>query len=124
MEIEIHVVDRSVVAIAVDEEEPLAADTLDRDAYIGCVRWLQGDGLSDASVYSIARIGQVQIMYRARLASPDFAAGPESAEVRLSSWDEIPWDEIAFRTVREALRLYFEDRAKGSFGRVHTVDII
>jgi ADP-ribose pyrophosphatase YjhB (NUDIX family) len=60
-------------------------------------------------VFSIARIGQVQIIFRARFADagpPAFAPGPESEEVRLFSWDEIPWDEIAFPSVHWALRAW------------------
>ena len=48
-------------------------------------------------VYSIPRISQVQVIYRARLVSPDVAAGPESQEVGLFTWDEIPWDDLAFQ---------------------------
>ena len=55
------------------------------------------------AVYSIPRISQVQLIYRARLLSPDVEAGPESQEVRLYRWDEIPWDDLAFPTVRWAL---------------------
>lgn len=55
-------------------------------------------------VFSIARIGQVQVIFRAGFrGAPHFAAGPESLEVRLFSWDEIPWDAIAFPSVRWAL---------------------
>ena len=56
------------------------------------------------AVYDVPRISQVQLIWRATLATPDFAAGPESLEVGLFSWDEIPWDELAFPTVRWALR--------------------
>jgi ADP-ribose pyrophosphatase YjhB (NUDIX family) len=52
------------------------------------------------AVYSVERIGQVQLLYRARLLHEDVAAGPESLEVLLATWDEIPWDELAFPTVR------------------------
>src|SRR5919112_2816643 len=45
------------------------------------------------AVYSIARIGQVQVLFRAGFAEPGFEAGPESLEVRLFPWDEIPWEE-------------------------------
>ncbi len=58
------------------------------------------------AVYSIARIGQVQLIYRARFAdpaNPAFAAGPESEEVGLFAWEDIPWDNLAFPTVRWAL---------------------
>jgi ADP-ribose pyrophosphatase YjhB (NUDIX family) len=75
------------------------------------------------AVMSVVRVGQVHLFYRARLIDDVFDPGHETMEARLFAEDEIPWDEIAFRTVREALRLYFEDRRRGSFDRVHTLDI-
>src|SRR5437868_4040180 len=47
------------------------------------------------AVYSVPRISQVQLMYRACLEKPEFSAGPESLEVALFAWDKIPWDETA-----------------------------
>lgn len=67
------------------------------------------------AVYSIPRIGQVQLMYRARLVSPEIAAGIESLEVALFDWEEIPWDDIAFPSVGWALRHYAETREDQSF---------
>ena len=58
------------------------------------------------AVYSIARIGQVQVIFRARLAEPGFEAGPESLEVGLFGWGEVPWDGIAFPSVHWALRAW------------------
>ena len=56
------------------------------------------------ALYSISRIGQVQIIFRARFAGvPHFAAGSESLEVALFAWEDIPWDRLAFPTVRWAL---------------------
>ncbi len=58
------------------------------------------------ALYSISRIDQVQIIYRARFADParpHVAAGTESLEVELFDWGSIPWREIAFPTVRWAL---------------------
>ncbi len=56
------------------------------------------------AIYSISRIGQVQILFLARFDGPPrFAAGPESLDVRLFAWDDIPWDELAFPSVRWAL---------------------
>jgi ADP-ribose pyrophosphatase YjhB (NUDIX family) len=55
------------------------------------------------AIYSIPRLSQVQLIYRARLASPEIAAGPESIEVALFDYDSIPWAEIAFPSVRWAL---------------------
>jgi ADP-ribose pyrophosphatase YjhB (NUDIX family) len=54
-------------------------------------------------VYSIPRISQVQIFFRARLTSPDVSAGPESEEVALYAWEDIPFDDLAFPSVRWAL---------------------
>ncbi len=60
-------------------------------------------------VFDIARIGQVQVIFRARFTDPEqpvFGPGPESLDVRLFSWDEIPWDEIAFPSVNWALNAW------------------
>ncbi|WP_207480335.1 NUDIX hydrolase [Arenibaculum pallidiluteum] len=55
------------------------------------------------AVYDLPWIGQVQMIFRARLLAPDVSAGPESLEVGLFPWDEIPRAEIAFPTVGWAL---------------------
>lgn len=55
------------------------------------------------AVYSIPRLSQVQVIFAARLRDGSFAAGPESREVRLFAWDEVPGDELAFPSVRWAL---------------------
>jgi len=67
------------------------------------------------AVYSVPRISQVQLMYRARLESEDVSAGPESEEVMLAAWDDIPWPDIAFPTVGWALRHYRETLGKNNF---------
>jgi ADP-ribose pyrophosphatase YjhB (NUDIX family) len=70
-------------------------------------------------VFSIARIGQVQVIFRARFSDagpPVFGAGPESLDVRLFRPDEIPWDEIAFPSVHWALNAWRET-ASGPIGK-------
>lgn len=67
------------------------------------------------AVYSIPCISQVQLMYRARLISPDVRPGEESEAVALYAWDEIPWDEIAFPSVEWALRHFDETREMTTF---------
>jgi hypothetical protein len=64
----------------------------------------------------------VHLFYRARLSSDRFAPGPETIEAQLFAEDEIPWDAIAFRTVRETLQAWFSDRRAGAFG-LHCIDI-
>jgi ADP-ribose pyrophosphatase YjhB (NUDIX family) len=68
------------------------------------------------TMISVPHISQVHVIYRARLRDLDFAPGDESLEVALFSEADIPWEEIAFRTVALTLRHYFADRAAGSFG--------
>ena len=58
------------------------------------------------AVYTIPRIAQVQIMYLAHLKDETFSPGPESLEVTLAGWNEIPWDDLAFPSVRWALEQY------------------
>jgi len=55
------------------------------------------------AVYSVPRISQVQLMYRARLDTEEFGVGVESLDVKLFDWDDIPWTEIAFPSARWAL---------------------
>jgi ADP-ribose pyrophosphatase YjhB (NUDIX family) len=64
------------------------------------------------AIYSIARIGQVQVIYRGHLAEPGITAGTESLEVRFFAWDEIPWDQLAFPTVHWALRHWQESAGR------------
>ena len=75
------------------------------------------------TLLSVPRVGQVHMYWLARLLSDEFAPGHETIEARLFAEDEIPWDEIAFKTVAETLRFYFADRRKGAFA-VHTHDIV
>ncbi|MBS1146715.1 MAG: hypothetical protein H6R08_891 [Proteobacteria bacterium] len=67
------------------------------------------------TLYNLPHINQVYLMFRARLLDLDFKPGIESLETRLFSEAEIPWDEIAFRTVRATLEQYFDDRRNGTF---------
>jgi ADP-ribose pyrophosphatase YjhB (NUDIX family) len=74
------------------------------------------------TVLNVVRVGQVHLFYRARLLDTNFAPGPETIEARLFSEPDIPWEELAFRTVRETLACYFSDRRRGQF-EVHCADI-
>ncbi|WP_332673387.1 NUDIX hydrolase [Aromatoleum sp.] len=84
-----------------------------------CARIEVGDMFT---LINVPHISQVHIVYRARLLDLDFRPGEESLEVALFSEDEIPWDDIAFRTISLSLRRFFEDRRRGTF-RFHEEDI-
>lgn len=66
------------------------------------------------AVYSVPRIGQVQIMFRAGLLG-DYGVGPESEEVKLVEWKDIPWSDLAFPTVVWALTHFAETRNQDVF---------
>ena len=74
------------------------------------------------TMLNVVRVGQVHMFYRARMLDTSLAPGPESIEARLFREDEVPWDELAFRTVRLTLEHFFADRRLGVFG-VHAGDI-
>jgi ADP-ribose pyrophosphatase YjhB (NUDIX family) len=74
------------------------------------------------SILNVVRAGQLHLYYRARLLDTDFAPGPETIEARLFRKSEIPWDDLAFRTVRLTLERYFADARSGRFG-LHCADI-
>ncbi len=67
------------------------------------------------AVYTVSHISQVQLMYRARLEKREFSAGPESLEVKLFAWNDIPWDELAFPSVKWALGHYRETKELSIF---------
>ncbi len=54
-------------------------------------------------VYSIVRIAQVYLVFRAHMTSATFSPGPESEDAKLLAWQDIPWDDLAFPSVRWAL---------------------
>ena len=67
------------------------------------------------TVISILHVNQVYMMFRARLLALDFGPGTESLDVRLFHEEDIPWGELAFRTIARTLRNYFLDRKLGRF---------
>ncbi|WP_434703722.1 NUDIX hydrolase [Pseudomonas sp. Z1-12] len=66
--------------------------------------------LSIYTLIDVPHISQVHVFFRAELVDEDFAAGPESLEVQLFEEADIPWDELAFRTVGRTLEYFYADR--------------
>ena len=60
-------------------------------------------------------LSQVQMFYKATLTEPGFEPGPESEDVQLYDWDEIPWKDIAFPSVYWALKDYQKVRGQDDF---------
>lgn len=75
------------------------------------------------TVFNLPHVNQVYMMYRSRLLDLDFSPGTESLEVGLFSEEEVPWNELAFTTIRQTLKFYYQDHKSGVFP-VHTGDIL
>lgn len=75
------------------------------------------------SMINVTHVGQVHLFYRATLLDEHLDPGVETMQARLFSENEIPWEQLAFRTVRKTLQCYFADRRTGQFG-FHCVDIL
>lgn len=67
------------------------------------------------SMFNLPHVNQLYIIFRARLTELEFQPGPESEDVRLFAEEEIPWEDLAFNTVRQTLRFFFRDRPGGRF---------
>lgn len=74
------------------------------------------------SLFNLPHIDQVYLIFRARLLDLEFGPGDESLEVELLEESAIPWEQMAFPAIKESLKLYFRDRARGHFG-THIGDI-
>lgn len=66
-------------------------------------------------VINLPHVDQVYMMYRSRMLDQEFSSGEESLEVGLYAENEIPWEQLAFPTIRETLKHYYRDRDRGNF---------
>lgn len=66
------------------------------------------------SSISVPFISQVHIFFLAEMATSEHATSTsESLEVKLFDVKDLPWDEIAFPTVKKTLKHYLDDIEKG-----------
>jgi ADP-ribose pyrophosphatase YjhB (NUDIX family) len=95
------------------EEHETPQDGAKREAREEACADIEIDAL--LAVYAVPHISQVQLMYRAKLSTPSFSAGPESLDVKLFAWNDIPWAELAFPSVKWALDHYCETKDRAAF---------
>jgi ADP-ribose pyrophosphatase YjhB (NUDIX family) len=67
------------------------------------------------TIISLPQINQVYMMFRSRLVDLGFGPGTESLEVQLFDEQDVPWEQLAFRTITRTLRNWFLDRKLGAF---------
>jgi ADP-ribose pyrophosphatase YjhB (NUDIX family) len=80
------------------------------------------EDLKPFALYDLTFISQVYLIFRGNMVDGKFRAGHESLEVRLLKQSEIPWNDLAFRVIREILQLYLKDLPSGRFA-FHMGDI-
>jgi ADP-ribose pyrophosphatase YjhB (NUDIX family) len=68
----------------------------------------------------VVEAGQVHVFFTAELTG-DYGVGEESLEVALFAEDDVPWDDIAFRSGKFALEKYFADRGKNNGVHLHAI---
>ena len=66
-------------------------------------------------MFDIPQIGQFYVLYKASIEENSYSPTTESLEVELFSYDEIPWDDLAFPFVPIALEQFYEDLSEGYF---------
>ncbi len=86
------------------ELEESTAEGAAREVWEEARAKVEMDGL--IGVYDIPHISQVYVIYHAHMTTPEFASGPESQDVVLSDWKDIPWDDLAFSSITWALRRF------------------
>ena len=62
------------------------------------------------NIYSYAGRAPVIIVYAATMISGELAVDDEGLEAREFDLDDIPWNDLAFRSTREALRDYIDGK--------------
>lgn len=74
------------------------------------------------ALVNIPHIHQVHLFYRGSIVDGRYGVGAESLESALFDEADIPWQEMAFRSVSFALHAWLDDRRRGVFG-VHSTDL-
>ena len=60
------------------------------------------------TILSVPHIIQIYTFFTGKVVNDDFGPTPESSEVELFKFDDIPWSELAFPTVIKTLKLFLE----------------
>lgn len=71
------------------------------------------------TVIDVPQIDQVHVFYLAQALDPRLDPGPESLDARYYDEADIPWNDLAFRTVATTLERFLEDRRRGAFQTHH-----
>jgi len=71
------------------------------------------------TVIDIPQVDQVHVYFLAQAHGPELDPGPETIEARWYDFADIPWDNLAFKSVSTTLKHYLRDRESGEFPTHH-----
>lgn len=91
-----------------------------REAFEEAQAEVHSDGL--LCMIDVPQMNQVHLIYRGRLRDSVLQATAETSEVALIAEADIPWNDLAFTSVGEGLRCYFDDRLHNR-RRVYMLDL-
>lgn len=93
-----------------ETEEEAGADIVVRDLF---------------SLMNLPTVQQIHLFYLAELKSLSLSPGLETLEAKMFTEVDIPWNEIAFTSTRQALELFFLDQVRALSGqsRLHAIDL-
>ena len=66
------------------------------------------------SVYSLPHVNQVYLIFLSEMTSEKYLAGEETLECRFFSFEDIPWDEIAFTSIKHSLKSFIDVYGKNN----------
>jgi len=69
--------------------------------------------ISLIGIYELPHISQLYVIHCAELLNKNVFAGEETLDVDLFLWNEIPWHELAFSSVKWALMRYKDKKPPG-----------
>ncbi|MGV8637202.1 NUDIX hydrolase, partial [Pseudomonas aeruginosa] len=68
------------------------------------------------SIFSVPKISEVYIIFRATVLQISGQHGPETLAYRFFAPEEIPWESIYYPAIRQILERYIEERQAGVYG--------
>lgn len=77
---------------------------------------LAPESLNLYTVGTLQWMSEVHVVFRGRMASPQFGIGEEAMDVALFAEDEVPWDQCAFPQSEAATRQFYRELGSGQFG--------
>ena len=74
---------------------------------------VRADIVSPYSIFSVPKISEVYVIFRASVIEETGEHGPETLQVKFFAPEDIPWECIYYPAIRQILERYIEERQAG-----------